>query len=373
MFLPFVDVRLTGPPRWVWRGKVPEDAVTLLASRPKLGKSLLSIWLAAQLSRGLLPGDYAGKPARSLLIAAEDPVDTIVKSRLIAAAADESMVGTLVTKAVQDHQRHHPRPRGDLDGLDGLDGVGAYARRITIPDEYGLLEQIVVENELALVVLDPINSFITKSVDAHRDVEIRRVLDPLAALAARRHFAALAIVHLNRRSDTDVLNRITGSGGYGGSARSILTFGRHPEDEAQRVVAAEGNWQKETHSDLFEMREVVVFPDADPEDQTQPVLIHIGVTNLDSSDLIDGLAEDRSALEQARDFLVGELAFAAVPVTELRRGAEANGHSWPTIERAKKLLGVEARRISSTGSLRGAGRWEWFLELKDVTAEESDE
>ena len=53
----------------------------------------------------------------------------------------------------------------------------------------------------------------------------------------------------------------------------------------------------------------------------------------------------------------------AVPVADLRRGAEANGHSWPTVERAKKLLGVQARRISAAGSPRGAGRWEWFLEL----------
>ena len=58
LFLPFTDVQLTGPPRWLWRGKVPEGAVTLLAGRPKLGKSLLAIWLAAQLSRGLLEGAY---------------------------------------------------------------------------------------------------------------------------------------------------------------------------------------------------------------------------------------------------------------------------------------------------------------------------
>jgi hypothetical protein len=122
--------------------------------------------------------------------------------------------------------------------------------------------------------------------DAYRDAEIRRVLDPLAHLSARRRFSSLAVVHLNRRSDTDVLNRITGSGGYGGSARSILTFGRHPEDDAQHVVAAEGNWQREAHSDLFELREVVVFPDAGPEDQTQPTLVHIGISELDSSDLV---------------------------------------------------------------------------------------
>ena len=41
----------------------------------------------------------------------------------------------------------------------------------------------MVENEIALVVLDPINSFISAKIDAHRDAEIRRVLDPLAALA----------------------------------------------------------------------------------------------------------------------------------------------------------------------------------------------
>src|SRR5262249_30195263 len=49
LWLPFADVRLTGPPRWVWRGRVPVGAVSLLAGRPKLGKSLLSIWVAAQL------------------------------------------------------------------------------------------------------------------------------------------------------------------------------------------------------------------------------------------------------------------------------------------------------------------------------------
>jgi AAA domain len=365
LFLPFADIHLSGPPRWLWRGKIPVNAVTLLAGRPKLGKSLLSIWIAAQLSRGLLEGSY-DEPARSLIIAAEDPPDPIVKGRLIAASADQDLVGTLVTKSDQDHQGHQDRPRENVDGLDGLDRAGAYARRITIPDEYELLEQIVVENEIALVVLDPINSFITKSVDAHRDAEIRRVLDPLAALSARRRFSSLAVVHLNRRSDTDILNRITGSSGYGGSARSILTFGRHPEDEMQRVVAAEGNWQKDAQSELFELREVIVFPDAAAEDQTQPTLVHIGVTDLESSDLIDRFDDDRSALEEAKDYLLGELAGGPVPVADIRRGAEANGLSWPTIERAKKLLGVQARRISTAGGMRGSGRWEWFLELQEA-------
>jgi hypothetical protein len=34
--------------------------------------------------------------------------------------------------------------------------------------------------------------------------------------------------------------------------------------------------------------------------------------------------------------------------------------------RAKKLLGVQARRISTAGGVRGSGRWEWFLELQET-------
>jgi hypothetical protein len=401
LWLPFADVALSGPLRWVWRGKLPENAVTLLAGRPKLGKSLLTIWLAAQLSRGLLFGAHYGKPARTLLIPAEDPVDPIVKGRLVAAGADEFLVGTLAS-------RPPTLTRGDLGGLDGLerasrsegriverdsdqahqdrqlshgglergrgglDRAGALARRITIPDEYPLLEQLIVENEIALLVLDPINSFLSSKIDSHKDAEIRRVLDPLGAMAARRRFAALAVVHLNRRTDTDVLNRILGSTGYGGSARSILTFGLDPEDETRRVVAAEGNWQRENHSEVFEIHGVTVFPNADPEERTQPALVHVGTSDLDSSDLVDRVDDDRAAFDQAKEFLLGELALGPVPVADLRRGAEANAIAWRTVERAKKRLGVEARRISNAGTARGAGRWEWFLELVEERTNEPE-
>jgi hypothetical protein len=66
--------------------------------------------------------------------------------------------------------------------------------------------------------------------------------------------------------------------------------------------------------------------------------------------------ESRSALQEAREFLLGLLVSGVpVQVTEVRKAAEAEGMSWSTIKRAKKELEIEARK---TGMASG---WAWQL------------
>jgi hypothetical protein len=54
------------PTRWLWDGRIPLGTATLLVGREKLGKSTLSVELAASLSRGDLQGHLHGQPAASL-------------------------------------------------------------------------------------------------------------------------------------------------------------------------------------------------------------------------------------------------------------------------------------------------------------------
>ena len=53
------------PVRWLWPDRIPSGALTLLAGREGIGKSLVGVHLAAQLTRGTLPGSRYGKPSRS--------------------------------------------------------------------------------------------------------------------------------------------------------------------------------------------------------------------------------------------------------------------------------------------------------------------
>jgi AAA domain len=77
----FASIR-TERPRWAWAGRIPLRAPTLLVGREKLGKSTLTVALAAGVSRGTLPGDLAGEPSSVLLLSYEDSAASTVKPRL---------------------------------------------------------------------------------------------------------------------------------------------------------------------------------------------------------------------------------------------------------------------------------------------------
>lgn len=69
---------------WLWPGRIPANAITVLAGDPGLGKSLLTIELAARLTRGRL----APKPSSVVMLTAEDSLAHVVRPRLEAANAD---------------------------------------------------------------------------------------------------------------------------------------------------------------------------------------------------------------------------------------------------------------------------------------------
>ena len=124
----------------------------------------------------------SGSPARTLLIAAEDPVDTIVKGRLIAAAADESLVGTLASRPSRPSTTIDHQARDDLDGLDGLDGPGRSPEGSRSPMNTSFSSKSWSRTRSRSSCSTRSTASSAHKIDAHRDVEIRRVLDPLAAL-----------------------------------------------------------------------------------------------------------------------------------------------------------------------------------------------
>src|SRR5437016_5021698 len=78
------------PIQWLWERYVPRGKIALLDGDPGIGKSLLTIDLAARLSRGgpLPCGQTLHRPHTTLLLAAEDGAADTTRPRAEAAGAD---------------------------------------------------------------------------------------------------------------------------------------------------------------------------------------------------------------------------------------------------------------------------------------------
>ena len=190
--------------KWLWPGRIPFGKITVLDGDPGTGKSLITIDLAARASRGLaMPDDTRsdlGGPCGVLFLSAEDdPADTI-RPRLDAANADVARVRILTGVRVRNGQRMP-----------------------TVLDLHAI-EVAVAETAAKFVVIDPLMAHLA-ATDSHRDQDVRGVLAPLAALAARHGVALLVVRHLNKSGRGHPLYRGGGSIGIVGAARSALLVG----------------------------------------------------------------------------------------------------------------------------------------------------
>ena len=108
---------------------------------------MLTVHLAARLSRGDLPGSLIGQPAKTLLLNSEDDRAATLRPRLEAARGDLGLVGF----------------------VDVEDSESETVLAFTMPDHLDLLAEAVWSEKPALVVVDPISAALGIGVDSHKD------------------------------------------------------------------------------------------------------------------------------------------------------------------------------------------------------------
>lgn len=321
--------------RWLWEGRVPRGKLTVLDGDPGLGKSLVTLDLAARVTTGAtMPDGSPGpnEPSGVLLLSAEDdPADTI-RPRLDAAGANVGHM--LVLRAVADAEgSERPPTIADLDDIRrAIEHVGA-----------------------ALVVVDPLMAYLPGSTDSYRDQDVRTLLAPLAALASRTGAAIVIVRHLNKAGGGNPLYRGGGSIGIVGAARSGLLVARDPDDETgrRRVLAS-------TKCNLAVQPQALAYT---VETAGEVPRIHWeGTTPHTAAQLVaERHDEDGGVLGEARAWLEGELADGPRPTRELQRAAREAGIRERTLDRAKAALRVRAIK---TGGTRAP--WVWSLPASPV-------
>lgn len=322
--------------RWAWEGRVPLGALTMLAGQQGLGKSTLSVELAARLSRGELPGDLRGERCATFIVSFEDNAASTIAPRLLAAGADLERV-RLVTVERRDG--------ADLVSLPGdVEAIAAGAR----------------EHGARLLVIDPVVGALTGETNSHRDSDIRRALAPLARLAEDADLAVLALIHWNKAAGTDAFLRVGGSTAFTAAPRSALAFGADPDDpdgDGRVLAHFKCNVGRKQPSLAYRVEGREIHGGDGERIETSRV-VELGEHAASASDLLaTSTGDERSELDDAREFLLAELGDGPRLVEEIKRAAREAGHADRTLRRAKSAEGVESRREG----FGPGGAWVWAL------------
>ncbi len=321
---------------WLWPGRIPKGKLTVLDGDPGLGKSAVTIDLAARVSAGLdLPDDTPCEAAGAVICSAEDGLADTIRPRLDAAGGDPSRALSLATVT-------------DEEGLE---------RPISIPEDVPIIENAIGRVGAVLVIIDPLMAFFGADIDSYKDQNVRRALAALASLGERTGAAIVIVRHLNKSGGKTPIYRGGGSIGIIGAARSGMMVGEDPDDEDRRVLApVKSNLAAPAPSLSFALEEA----------ENGAVQVRwLGESDVAATELLSAPRdEDSSALGEARNFLVDLLQDGPVPHAEVEAAAEQAGINMRTVKRAKKDLGVESHR-EGEGGRQGGGRWVWSLSQGD--------
>ena len=333
---------------WLWPGRLARGKITLLEGDPGLGKSTLTIDIAAKLSTGTrLPWGVELPPTGTLFMSAEDGVADTIVPRLIAAGADLRRI------VIMD----------SIHTDEGEEGI-------QIPRDLDLIETVMHDDGCSLVVVDPLSVFLGDDINENKNQEVRKALAPAKAMFERARVSGLLLRHLTKSQSSNPVYRGAGSIGLGGAARFVMMVGEEPEIPDVKVLAnVKENIR--TRERVPSLTFQVVSAESDPD----TAAIHwTGESAWKAKDLQMAVDEEegdrlREAKEWLRDYLTGGVG---ATVKNIQKESRDAGHAWRTIERAKKALKVKSIKNPVDGV------WVWRLDtMVDTdhvnTANENDE
>jgi len=289
---------------WLWEPYVPTGKLTLIEGDPSAGKTWIALAICTRLTNQGLTCVYAS---------GDDGLRDTLKPRAEALGAD-------------------------LDLLHAIEGIFSLT-------EINRLRATILKLRPALLVLDPLQSFLGGGVDFFKANEVRERLNGLIALAAETGTAVILVRHL-RKSPTDrSIYRGMGSIDFSAAARSVLLVGRTPEGK-RALIQIKNSLTGEGPALGFELGSEGFF--------------WTGETNISASDLLAAEdAEAVSARQEAREFLQHALGHGPVEAKEIEKQARTLGISKITLRRAKAELKVEAvPQRDNAGKISG---WAWQL------------
>lgn len=313
---------------WLIPSYIPKNQVTILAGDGGAGKTTIWCELAAAISSGRnsflshdLPFNEDQKPARVLFFSSEDSVEYTLKGRLRRAGANMS----------------------NIFFMDLKDEAFQEIKFNSEPLEY-----FISKYRPALVIFDPLQSFIPADVQMGSRNTMRNCMNPLIGLGERFGATFLIIVHTNKQGGVWGRKRIADSADIWDLSRSVLIAGE-----------AEGNirYISQEKSNYGALSQTVLFTLDTGKIEFQ------GYTDKRDKDFVMSTQEtvrQAPVREYAKECILEYLEDGEKEASDLDSTLKEMGCSNDAIKRAKAELRKEGKVVCVS---RGFSSKTWFWRL----------
>jgi putative DNA primase/helicase len=322
------DSRTMKKIEWLWPGWLARRKFHLLAGAKATGKSTVLFDVAARITaEGAKWPDGRESPTGDVIVwSGEDDIDDTILPRFYAAGGDRSRIFFPTTTVDRGEGRPFD-PSTDIEAL-----INAAAR---LPN-------------LLFVMIDPVVLAVPARSDSHKNAETRRGLQPLVDFAEKRGIAIMGVTHFTKGTqDHDPVERVTGSLAFGALPRGIWGASADEDGNQRRLVRVASNIGPSGGGIEYTLYQAPL-PDLD-----------FCAQRVDWGKQIKGSAREllsatkQSAEAEGKAFLTTFLADGPKPQEEVKKAAEAHCHSWATIRRAQKSLGIKPQQQDK--------KWHWAM------------
>ncbi|MGA8574242.1 MAG: AAA family ATPase [Candidatus Cybelea sp.] len=334
------------PIRWLMRGRIPRDELTLLDGDGGIGKTTVATdIIGAVTSVRALPDGSRRGPWPCIIVAEENRRDHL-KEMLKAAGADLPICFFLT----------------------------ADDSTFQIPDHISQLREFVQETNAQLVYIDSLfNHFGTRAgtpLNPDRPIDARCALTPLVELA-HEGLTIVATRHWTKTAQ-GAKHRGFGSADVTNVARSVLSFAPHPSSEGTYVIAVAKPGLSQTVDALtYAIESAPVCDDAgfpiideDSRQWTVPRIRWLGTERIraDSLSMANPQTADECAAEEdADDAILQTLALGPLLAEDFRSRVLTAGVGTRAFERRRARLRGEGHIERSHGGGDLSEPWSWSL------------
>jgi Bifunctional DNA primase/polymerase, N-terminal/AAA domain len=331
---------------WLWPGHIPRGMPSLLSGDPDVGKGLTLMDLAARVTTGRpWPDELADTPLREprhvIILSAEDPADTVIKPRLVAAGADDRFYSI-------------------ISAVDLGEGT---ERGLSLETDIPRVQALAIERQSALLIIDPLNAYLGHT-DTFTDNKVRFSLKPFTRMLELLNLAAISLMHLGKESDRIAIYRSLGSVGFTAAPRAGFCVAREPSDpESLRrlFLPVKINIATRPAGLVFEIEPATVpAPDGGNPIEVARVRWTGETTTITADEALGKRKESSDKLEKAVAWVEDALGSGPILASVLDDLAKAERISRRTLQEAKRTAGVGYRKVGLTGG------WECYLKASEA-------